>query len=131
MALYRKSLPNFDFRKVTEKYICIALNTFFISYMYFFFNAGDLDSIPWLGRSPGEGKDYPLHSSGLERAVDCIVHGVAKSRTQLSDFCLSTICNQLCLLTGEGNDPLTPLQHSCLENSMVGGAWWAAVHGVA
>ena len=24
------------------------------------YNAGDLDSIPWLGRSPGEGKDYPL-----------------------------------------------------------------------
>ena len=28
----------------------------------------------------------------------------------------------------EGNG--TPLQHSCLENPMVGGAWWAAVHGV-
>ena len=31
-------------------------------------------------------------------------------------------------LVGEGNG--TPLQHSCLENSMDGGAWWAAVHGV-
>ena len=30
---------------------------------------------------------------------------------------------------GEGNG--TPLQHSCLENPMHGGAWWAAVHGVA
>ena len=29
----------------------------------------------------------------------------------------------------EGNG--TPLQYSCLENPMVGGAWWAAVHGVA
>ena len=29
----------------------------------------------------------------------------------------------------EGND--TPLQYSCLENPMDGGAWWAAVHGVA
>ena len=29
---------------------------------------------------------------------------------------------------GEGNG--TPLQHSCLENPMDGGAWWAAVHGV-
>ena len=29
---------------------------------------------------------------------------------------------------GEGDD--TPLQHSCLENPMDGGAWWAAVHGV-
>ena len=30
---------------------------------------------------------------------------------------------------GEGNG--TPLQYSCLENHMDGGAWWAAVHGVA
>ena len=33
------------------------------------------------------------------------------------------------LLTGEGNG--TPLQYSCLENPMDGGAWYAAVHGVA
>ena len=33
------------------------------------------------------------------------------------------------VLLGEGNG--TPLQYSCLENPMVGGAWWAAVHGVA
>ena len=32
------------------------------------------------------------------------------------------------LVIGEGNG--TPLQYSCLENSMEGGAWWAAVHGV-
>ena len=30
---------------------------------------------------------------------------------------------------GKGNG--TPLQYSCLENPMDGGAWWAAVHGVA
>ena len=30
---------------------------------------------------------------------------------------------------GEGNG--TPLQYSCLENPMDGGAWWAAVHGIA
>ena len=42
--------------------------------------------IPGLGRSPGEGKDYPLQYSGLENSIDCIVHGVAKSRTRLSDF---------------------------------------------
>ena len=33
------------------------------------------------------------------------------------------------LTDGEGNG--TPFQHSCLENPMDGGAWWAAVHGVA
>ena len=49
-------------------------------------NVGDLDSIPGLGRPPGEGKGYPLQYSGLENSMDCIVHGVAKSRTQLSDF---------------------------------------------
>ena len=35
----------------------------------------------------------------------------------------------LSLMGGEGN--ITPLQYSCLENPMDGGAWWAAVHGVA
>ena len=44
-------------------------------------NVGDLGLIPELGRSPGEGKSYPLQYSGLENSMDCIVHGVAKSRT--------------------------------------------------
>ena len=33
---------------------------------------------------PGEGKGYPLQYSGLENSMDCVVRGVAKSRTQLS-----------------------------------------------
>ena len=41
----------------------------------------DLGSIPGLGRSLGEGKGYPLHYSGLENSMDCIVHGVTKSQT--------------------------------------------------
>ena len=49
-------------------------------------NVEDLGSIPGLGRSPGEGKGYPLQYSGLENSIDCIVHGVGKSRTRLSDF---------------------------------------------
>ena len=53
--------------------------------------AGDMDSIPGLGRSPGEGKGYPLHYSGLENSMDCIVHGVAKTQTQLSDFHFSIL----------------------------------------
>ena len=44
-------------------------------------NAGDLGSIPGLGRSPGEGKGYPLQYSGLENFMDCIVHGVSESDT--------------------------------------------------
>ena len=49
-------------------------------------NAGDLGSIPRLGRSPGEEKVYPFQYSGLENSLDCIVHGVAKSRMRPSDF---------------------------------------------
>ena len=47
-------------------------------------NAGDLGSIPGLGRSPGEGKGSPLQCSGLENPMDCTVHGVAETQTQLS-----------------------------------------------
>ena len=41
--------------------------------------AGDLGSIPGSGKSPGEGKGYPLQYSGLENSTDCVVHGVAES----------------------------------------------------
>ena len=49
-------------------------------------NAGDLGLISGLGRSPGEGSGYPFQYSGLENPMDCIVHGVAKSWTRLSDI---------------------------------------------
>ena len=49
-------------------------------------NAGDLGSIPGLGRSPEEGKRYPLQYSGLDNSMGCVVHGVTKSQTRLSDF---------------------------------------------
>ena len=57
----------------------------------FAYNAGDLGLIPGLGRSPGEGNGNPLQCSCLENAMDrgawqATVHGVAKSRTRLSDF---------------------------------------------
>ena len=39
---------------------------------------GDLGSVPGLGRSPGEGKGYPLQVSGLENSMDYIVHGGLK-----------------------------------------------------
>ena len=50
------------------------------------FNVGDLGSIPGLGRSPGEEKDYPIQYSGLENSMDSIVHGVAESQKRLTDF---------------------------------------------
>ena len=54
-------------------------------------NAGDLGSIPGLGRSPGEENGNPLQYSCLENPMDgeawrATVHGVPKSRTRLSDF---------------------------------------------
>ena len=49
-------------------------------------NVGDMSSIPGLGRSPAEGKSYPLWYSGLENSMDSIVHGAAKSWTRLSDI---------------------------------------------
>ena len=48
-------------------------------------NAGDLGLIPGLGRFPGERYGYPLQYSSLKNSVGCIVHGVTKSWTQLSD----------------------------------------------
>ena len=49
-------------------------------------DAGDLGSIPGLGRPPGEGKGYPLQCFGLENPMDCIVHGVTKCQGGLSNF---------------------------------------------
>ena len=66
---------------------------------------------------------------------------VSDGEVLISPFCFSppplhsTVFNLCGLLfggslkKGEGNG--TPLQYSCLENPMDGGAWWAAVHGVA
>ena len=59
-------------------------------------NAGDLGSIPGLGRSPGEGNGNPLQYSCLENPMDgeawwATVFRVAKSQTRLSDFTHSLI----------------------------------------
>ena len=60
-------------------------------------NAGDPDSVPGSGRSPGERNGNTLQYSGLENPMDgrawwATVPGVAKSQTQLSDFTF-TIAN--------------------------------------
>ena len=91
--------------------------------------AEDLGLIPGLERSPREGNSYPLQYSGLENSTNCIVHGEQKesdTAEQLSVFFFYLLLN---LCTREGNG--TPLQYSCLENPRNGGAWWAAVYGVA
>ena len=63
-------------------------------------NAGDLDLIPGLGRSPGEGNGYPLQYSGLKISMDCLVHGVSKGQTRLSDFQFSLALKTAMLLDG-------------------------------
>ena len=56
-------------------------------------HAGERGSVPVLGRSPGEGKGYPLQYSGLENPMDYTVCGVAESRTGLSNFhSLALLC---------------------------------------
>ena len=42
-------------------------------------NAGDLSSIPELGRSPGGGKGYAVQYSGLENSMDCVIHEGSKT----------------------------------------------------
>ena len=43
-------------------------------------NAGDLGSIPGLGRCPGEGEGYPLQYFGMENSMDCIRSDQSLSR---------------------------------------------------
>ena len=115
-------------------------------------NVGDLGSIPGLGRSPGEGNGCPLQCSGLENSMDHIVHGVAKSRSRLSDFHFDFHADlvfpggasgkklpanagevrDLGSIPGLGRSPGggngAPLQYSCLQIPKDRRAWQAAVH---
>ena len=67
-------------------------------------NAGDLGSISGLGRSPGEGKGYPLQYSGLENSMGCIVHGVTKCQARLSNFHFTS---QICEMVPVNANPLS------------------------
>ena len=99
-------------------------------------NTGDLGSIPGLGRSPGEGNGTPLQYSCLENPMDrgawwAAVHGVAKSRTRLSDFTSSNFCchgfffckfarerrnaEVFCLLLLHISSSAVELQYQCLR----------------
>ena len=77
-------------------------------------NAGDLSSIPGLGRSSGEGKVYPLQYSGLENSMDCMVCGVTNSWTRLSDFTQLLSRVRLCDSMG-CSTPGSPVLHYLLE----------------
>ena len=79
--------------------------------------------------SLGEGNGTPLQYSCLENPMDggawwAAVHGVAKSRTRLSDFTFTFHFHTL------EKEVATHSQCSCLENPREEGAWWAAFYGV-
>ena len=94
-------------------------------------NAGDAGSIPGLGRSPGERRQWhptpvllPGKSHGWRSLVGCSPWGRwGSDTTEWLPFHFSLSC------IGEGNG--NPLQCSFLENPRDGGAWWAAVYWVA
>ena len=65
-------------------------------------NVGDLGSIPGLGRSTGEGNSYPTQYSSLQNYTDWTVHGVAKSRTWLSDFHFTSVVRTHAFTAAEG-----------------------------
>ena len=118
----------------------------------------DLGLTPGMGRTPGERKCYPLQYSGLENSRDYIVHGVAKSWTQLNDFHFTSfLIFKLQLLfmgfrggsdskefacyaedlgsipglrRSPGGGHGNTLQYSCQENPMDRGAWWTMVRRV-
>ena len=79
-------------------------------------NAGDLGLIPGLGRSPGEGSNYPLQYS-----LAFLVAQLVKNRPAMWETCVLSLAWERSL--GEGNG--YPLQYSGLENSM-----YSIVHGV-
>ena len=82
-------------------------------------NAGDLDLIPGLGRSPGEGKGYPLQYSGLKNSMDSIVHGVPKSQTRLSHTHTSTspwVGGWSGFLPPTDGDPGPPIQRYSMQS---------------
>ena len=91
---------NFQFiiaKKYESRQLCLVLTLWEMHFIFYCWiwcsvgkestcNAGDLSSVPGLGRSPGEGKGYPVQYSGLENSMDCRVHRVTKSQTRLSNF---------------------------------------------
>ena len=97
-------------------------------------NAGDPGLIPGSGRSAGEDKGYPLHYSGLENSMDCIVHGVTNSRHNWVTF--TSLPFTLCKLTPAIDLILQPcdlicyrieilrLHHVSLRSRLNCEVWW-------
>ena len=87
-------------------------------------NAGDLGSTPRLGRSPGERKGCLVQYYALENSMDCIVHRIAKSQTQLSDFHFTSLrCN------ATHDRWYLPINASLSAvQALMSSAWWLPPH---
>ena len=90
-------------------------------------NVGDLGSISGLVRSPGEGKGYPLQYSGLENSMDCIVHGVTKSQTQLNNFNFTSLSLQspMCPRKRNSSSPEPTAGKMCLMENRTTPFWFS------
>ena len=91
-------------------------------------SAGDPGLIPGLGRSPGEGNGNPLQYSCLENPTDggawqVAVHGVAKSRTRLSDFTSLHFLAQQEVPRSSCTFP-DPALKSTISPKGPGSSWW-------
>ena len=69
-----------------------------------------------------------MYSSSFSLKISKVLCFVWTNAVDLSSSPWNSFCSYLIYCLREGNG--TPLQYSCLENPMDGGAWWAAVHGV-
>ena len=134
---YRKIIQKQEHEKRKKTY-CKTLETckMILASLYFpggsevkasTYKAGDPGSIPGLGRSLGEGNGNPLQYSCLENPMLEEPDRLQSmgSRRVGHDWATSLSLSRI----GEGNG--NPLQCSWLEKPRDGGAWWAAVYGVA
>ena len=90
------------------------------------------NSCPLLGNTPPHLCNHTSHLSfpSGQFHLPCLWNcGMFSYFLRQTPFCIRYKYSSCSGYTGEGNG--TPFQYSCLENPMDGGAWWAAVHGVA
>ena len=93
--------------------VTVVVDPFWISWLRIRLQRGRPGFYPWLGKSPGEGKGYPLQYSGLEYSMDYIVHCVAKPWTGLSGF--HFLCLQEPVMMSSPSPPApNPSQHQSL-----------------
>ena len=93
----KNSLPRSGDRSLSDSFQFVATSLVAQTVKASSYNAGDLGSIPGLGRSPGEGNGNPLKYSCLENPMDrgawqATAHGVAKSQTGLRKFTALHFC---------------------------------------